>query len=158
MDKIIRLNKRHIKQLAIVDFESKHQNSSKNLNKTEMKKEIQNRFNKGHEFFFGYKQGNELVGYITLKPFFPGYKHCEVYWLAVKKKCQGQGIGTKLIRFIEKYAKKNGFRKICLYTGQNMRLTRKFYEKIGYKSVNEFPGYYGYSKGNTTAVLYVKSL
>jgi ribosomal protein S18 acetylase RimI-like enzyme len=39
-----------------------------------------------------------------------------------------------------------------------MKLTRKFYEKIGYKLVNEFPGYYGYPTGNTTAVLYAKSL
>ena len=158
MDKIIKLDKRHIEQLFIIDFESEHQNSSKHVNKKEMKKGIQNRFDKGHEIFFGYKQNNELIGYVTLKPFFPGYKHCEVYWLAVKKKCQGQGIGSKLMKFIEKYGKKNGFRKVCLYTGQNMKLTRKFYEKLGYKLINEFKGYYGYPSGNTTAVLYIKSL
>jgi len=158
MDKIIKLNRRHIEQLTIIDFESEHQNSSKLFNKKQLVKQIQNRFDKGHEIFFGYKQNNELVGYVTLKPFFPGYKHCEVYWLAVKKKCQGQGIGSKLMRFIEKYAKKNGFRKVCLYTGQNMKLTRKFYEKLGYKLINEFKGYYGYPSGNTTAVLYAKSL
>jgi len=158
MDKIIRLDKRHIEKLFIIDFESEHQNSSKYVNKKEIKKGIQNRFDKGHEIFFGYKQNNELIGYVTLKPFFPGYKHCEVYWLAVKKKCQGQGIGSKLMKFIEKYAKKNGFRKVCLYTGQNMKLTRTFYEKLGYKLINEFQGYYGYPSGNTTAVLYTKSL
>jgi len=123
-----------------------------------MKRKIKNRFDEGHELFFGYRQDNELVGYVTLKPFFPGYKHCEIYWLAVKKKCQGQGIGTKLMRFIEKYAKKNGFRKVCLYTGQNMKLTKKFYEKIGYKLVNKFPRYYGYPTGNTTAILYAKEI
>ncbi len=158
MNKIIKLDRRHIEQLAIIDFESEHQNPSKYVGRKRMKKGIQNRFDKGHEIFFGYKQNNELVGYVTLKPFFPGHKHCEVYWLAVKKKCQGQGIGKKLMKFIEKYAKKNGFRKVCLYTGKNMKLTRKFYEKIGYKLVNEFPGYYGYPTGNTTAVLYAKSL
>ena len=158
MDEIIKLNRRHIEQLAIIDFESEHQNSSKYINRKEMKKSVQNRFDKGHEIFFGYKQNNELVGYVTLKPFFPGYKHCEVYWLAVKKKFQGQGLGTKLMKFIEKYAKKNGFRKVYLYTGKNMKLTRKFYKKIGYKLINEFPEYYGYPSGNTTAVLYAKSL
>jgi ribosomal protein S18 acetylase RimI-like enzyme len=123
-----------------------------------MKKRIQNRFDKGYEIFFGYKHNNELVGYITLKPFFPGYKHCEVYWLAVKKEYQCSGIGTKLMKFIEKYARKNGFRKVCLYTGKDMKLTRRFYEKLGYKLINEFPGYYGYPTGNTTAVLYAKTL
>ncbi len=71
MDKIIKLNRRHIEQLSIIDLESEHQNSSKHLNKKTMKKEIQDRFDKGHEIFFGYKQGYELVGYVTLKPFFP---------------------------------------------------------------------------------------
>ncbi|HLD48801.1 MAG TPA: GNAT family N-acetyltransferase [archaeon] len=141
-----------------MDFESEHQNSSKHVSRKDMKRKIKNRFDEGHELFFGYRQDNELVGYVTLKPFFPGYKHCEIYWLAVKKKCQGQGIGTKLMRFIEKYAKKNGFRKVCLYTGQNMKLTKKFYEKIGYKLVNKFPRYYGYPTGNTTAILYAKEI
>jgi len=158
MDKIIKLSRRYIEQLAAIDFESEHQNSSKHVSRKDMKRKIKNRFDEGHELFFGYRQDNELVGYVTLKPFFPGYKHCEIYWLAVKKKCQGQGIGTKLMRFIEKYAKKNGFRKVCLYTGQNMKLTKKFYEKIGYKLVNKFPRYYGYPTGNTTAILYAKEI
>ena len=158
MYKIIKLNRGHIEQLALVDFESEHQNSSKVFNKNQMKKEIQKRFEEGHELFFGYKLNNELVGYVTLKPFFPGHKHCEVYWLAVKKKNQGQGIGKILMSFIENFAKKKGFRKVCLYTGKNMKKTRKFYEHIGYKLINEFPGYYGYPTGNTTAVLYAKSL
>lgn len=97
--------------------------------------------NKKEEIFFGYKLNNELVGYVTLKPFFPGHKHCELYWLAVKKKYQEQGIGTKLVKFIENYAKKKKFRKIFIYTGKPMKKTRKFYEKIGYEFVNEFPGY-----------------
>ena len=62
------------------------------------------------------------------------------------------------MNFIEEYAKKNDFRKVFLYTGKNMKLTRKFYEKLGYKMINEFPGYYGYPTGNTTAVLYAKPL
>ena len=111
MDKITKLNRSYIEQLAIIDFESKHQNSSKHSTKTTMKAGIQSRFEKEHEIFFGYKQNNELVGYIALKPFFPGYKHCEVYWLAVKKKCQGQGIGTKLMEFIENFAKKKVLEK-----------------------------------------------
>lgn len=159
MDKIIRLNKRHIKQLAQIDYESEHQGDrERKIPLADMKKEILKRFKKKHEIFFGYKKDNELAGYVTLKPFFPGYKHCEVYWLAVKKKCQKQGIGKELMRFIEQYAKKNGFRKVCLYTGKDMIKTRRFYEKIGYSFINEFSGYYGYPTGNTTAVLYAKSL
>jgi ribosomal protein S18 acetylase RimI-like enzyme len=81
-----------------------------------------------------------------------------VYWLAVKKTHQQQGIGQALMRFIENYARKRDFRKVFLYTGKNMKKSRSFYVKIGYKLVNEFPGYYGYSKGNTTGVLYCKRI
>jgi ribosomal protein S18 acetylase RimI-like enzyme len=78
--------------------------------------------------------------------------------LAVKKKYQGQGFGTELVKFIEKYSKKKKFRKIFIYTGKPMKKTRKFYEKLNYEFVNEFEGYYGYQKGNTTAILYGKKL
>jgi ribosomal protein S18 acetylase RimI-like enzyme len=159
MDKIIQLNKKHIDQLASIDYASEHQGDREhNISRASMKKHLVTRFKKKQESFFGYKRGNELIGYVTLKHYFPGHKHCEVYWLAVKKKCQGQGIGRKLMLFIEQYAKKRGFRKVCLYTGKDMTKTRGFYEKIGYASINEFPGYYGYSSGNTTAVLYIKNL
>ena len=98
-----------------------------------MKKEIQDRFDKGYEIFFGYKQNNELVGYVTLKPFFPGYKHCEVYWLAVKKKYQGKGIGSKLMEFIEKYAKKN---KVVIVTGGG-HTAREYISALRKEKLNE---------------------
>ena len=71
---------------------------------------------------------------------------------------QGQGIGSKLMNFIENYAKKKGFRKLYLYTGEDMILTQKFYTKNGYEIINKFKEYYGYKKGNTTAVLLCKKL
>ncbi len=72
MDKIIKLNRRHVKEIAQIDFESEHQNSSKVFNKNQLLNNIKERFDKGHEIFFGYKKDNELVAYVTLKPFFPG--------------------------------------------------------------------------------------
>lgn len=157
--KFIKLNKRHLEKINQIDIESEHQGDVENdLGVREIKKYNKERMDKKEEIFFGYKLNDELVGYVTLKPFFPGHKHCELYWLAVKKKYQGQGIGTKLVKFIEKYAKKKKFRQIFIYTGQPMKKTRKFYEKNGYEFINEFKGYYGYPKGNTTAVLYGKTL
>jgi len=159
MDKIIKLDKRHLEQLADVDFECAHSvDVQRNLSREDMKEYILQRINKKQEIFFGYKQNDELIGYVTMIPHFPGYKHCEVYWLAVKKKVQKQGIGRKLMRFIEEYAKEKGFRKVCLYNGKEMKEAQSFYERIGYKLINEFKGYYGFSTGSTTAVLFAKSL
>jgi ribosomal protein S18 acetylase RimI-like enzyme len=60
--------------------------------------------------------------------------------------------------FVERYAKDKGYRKVFLYTGKDMARTRGFYERLGYSLINEFPGYYGYPTGDTTAVLYGKGL
>jgi len=159
MGKIMAFDRRQVLALAQIDLESEHQNTSKLYSSISFnKKEILKRFEKGRELFFGYKEDGEIKGYATLKLDFPGYNHCEIYWLAVKRKHHGQGIGTKLVEFIEKYSKRKGFRKVCLYTGKNMKKTRNFYEKLGYKYVNEFPDYYGFEKGNKTAVLYTKNI
>lgn len=123
-----------------------------------MEREIIERFDKGHEIFFGFKKDDNLIGYVSLKPFFPGYNHCEIYWLAVDAENQGKGIGSTLVAFIESYAKEKGFRKIFLYTGKNMTRTRSFYERLGYEFVNEFPDYYGFPSGLNTAILYGKEL
>ncbi len=153
---IIRLNKRHLEQLATIDLESNYQMEG-DFRLSDYRRILKERFGEGHEIFFGCKEGGVLKGYATLKPFFPGYRHCELYWLAVRKRFQGRGIGTKLLRFIEDYARKGGFRKIFLYTNKAMKRARKFYESRGYRFVNEFPGYYNY-KRNNTAVLYAKKL
>jgi len=159
MGKIIKLDRRHINQLADIDFECDHPvDVQRNLSKSDMKKYILKRINEKTEIFFGYKQNNELIGYVTMIPSFPGYKHCEVYWLAVKKKFQKQGIGKKLMKFIENFAKNKGFRKVCLYTGKEMKNAQLFYKKIGYEFVNEFKNFYGFESSNTTSVLYVKSI
>jgi len=152
---IIKLNRKHIDELTDIDYESEHQNDvEQGITRQQMKKYLVKRFDT--EQFYGYKDGI-LKGYATLRPFV-GYKHCEIYWLAVRKKHQGQGIGTKLLKFMEKQAKKQGFRKVFVYTGKNMTRTRHFYEKNRYEFVNEFPEYYGYTTGEKTAVLYGKKL
>ena len=153
---IIKLNRRNLKELAQLDLESNHEMES-HMKLSDYKDLLNKRFNSGYEMFFGFKEDGVIKGYIALKPFFPGYNHCEVYWLSVRCSCQGQGIGTKLMTYIEQYAKREGFRKVCLYTNKMMTKTRKFYEKLGYKLVNEFPDYYGFKKNNT-AVLYAKNI
>jgi len=157
---IIRLNRGHIKELAEVDAEAEHSLMVRYVKPTmrDHRERLVKRFNEGHEMFFGYKEDGILKGYITLKPFFPGHKHCEIYWLSIRKQYQGQRIGTKLISFVEKLAKRMGFRKIFLYTGKAMDGERKFYGKKGFRFINEFPGYYGFAAGPTTAVLYGKEL
>ncbi|MBN2454715.1 GNAT family N-acetyltransferase [Candidatus Woesearchaeota archaeon] len=156
MGKIIRLSKRNLNELARIDYEAQHP-LEKHLKAADYKRILRERFELGHEIFFGYKEGRELKGYAALKPFFPGHKHCEACWIAVRKKYQGRGIGKALMKFVEGYAKKKKFRKVCVYTNKALKRVRNFYEKQGYRFVNEFPGYYSYAKNNTS-VLYAKRI
>jgi ribosomal protein S18 acetylase RimI-like enzyme len=159
METTIKLDKRHLDQIVEVDYHCNHPvEAQRNLSKKDVKKYTLKRMNKKEELFYGHKIGQEIVGYVTLKPFFPGYKHCEVYWLAVKENYQKHGIGKKLMRFIEKVAKDKGFRKVCLYTGEDMVNAQKFYERIGYKKINKFPGYHDFANSNNTAILYAKEV
>lgn len=160
MGEIIKLSKKHLEQLAEIDFESGHKmNVAREVTLQGRKAELIELFASGHEISFGYKEDGILKGYVTLNPFFPGHKHCELYLLAVRKKYHGKGIGTALVAYIEDYARKQGFRKLCLYTNKTMNKTRAFYEKLGYVLINEFPGYYGYADASkNTAALYAKVL
>ena len=84
----------------------------------------------------------EDKGIIGVKKDFPGYKHLELFWISVKAKYQNRGIGKKLIKFVESYAKKHNYRAVYLYTHPIHKKAIKLYKKIGYKKINEFPNYY----------------
>ncbi|MBW2976828.1 GNAT family N-acetyltransferase [Candidatus Woesearchaeota archaeon] len=101
-------------------------------------KEFKCLFNDKNYEFFVYNN----TGFILFNHKFCGNNNCEVYWLVVSKQFQGKGIGTKLMKFIEKYAKKKKFNGIYLYTHPIRKNTLNFYKKLGYHKVNEFPDYY----------------
>jgi ribosomal protein S18 acetylase RimI-like enzyme len=58
-----------------------------------------------------------------------------LYAIAVRKELQGQGIGQKMMNFIEKLLADNGKRILIVETSSidHYALTRKFYYKLGYK-------------------------
>lgn len=58
-----------------------------------------------------------------------------LYAIAVHKELQGQGIGKKMMNFIEKLLIDNGKRVLIVETSSidHYTLTRKFYTKLGYR-------------------------
>ncbi len=53
----------------------------------------------------------------------------QIRYMGVEKWYENQGIGSKILRKLEKYAKKNGAKKIFLNSREN---AVGFYEKFGY--------------------------
>jgi len=78
---------------------------------------------------------NNVVGFVTMVQALSvgvpiGYLHIQA--LAVKKEFQHSGIGTKLLRHTENYAKDRGISSIILCSGFKRSDAHAFYEHNGY--------------------------
>ncbi|HPQ97456.1 MAG: GNAT family N-acetyltransferase [Thiothrix sp.] len=69
--------------------------------------------------------------------------------LAVHPRYQRQGIGTRLLQWLEETARVNGNGVIYLETRLANQAARKFYETAGYQIIQYLPGYY---RGRETAI------
>ncbi|MCL6658571.1 MULTISPECIES: GNAT family N-acetyltransferase [Paenibacillus] len=78
---------------------------------------------------------NDVVGFVTIVQSLSvgvpiGYLHIQA--LAVKRELQNRGIGTKLLRQTENYAKERGISSIILCSGMKRTNAHAFYEHNGY--------------------------
>ena len=77
----------------------------------------------------------------------------QLYWIAVRKDQQGRGIGSELLRYVEKDIRENRHgRLLFIETGSlpHYELTRQFYRKNGYEQhalLRDF-----YAKGDSMVV------
>jgi GNAT superfamily N-acetyltransferase len=81
-------------------------------------------------------------------------------WMAIKRKYQGIGIGTKLLNFIEEVVKDHGTKLIIVKTSGDPDYkpyvrTRMFYEKHGFTPLLYVDSYPEWEK---PMILYVKPL
>lgn len=77
----------------------------------------------------------ELVGFVsTVRAFSVGLKngYMHIQGLAVKKDWQNHGIGTKLLRHTEEYARSLGLHSILLNSGVKRTAAHGFYKRCGY--------------------------
>jgi len=81
----------------------------------------------------------------------------DLYWIAVDPQSQNQGIGTRLIDFLENRVKAIGGRMILVETSSipSYDKTQKFYLRKGFREVARVPDYYFLGNDRVT---YCKSL
>ena len=75
--------------------------------------------------------GEKLVGCILISLY---KKTLKMRQVAVDDTYQGQGIGSEMVRYSEKYANENGYNKITMHARKK---SVSFYKKLSYSTVGD---------------------
>jgi GNAT superfamily N-acetyltransferase len=94
------------------------------------------------------EKGGEIAGYGSLLrqsecPYFKNIPEINTLWIG--EKYRGQGLGTKLIGWLEQLAKKEGYVNIGIGVGlyEDYGAAQKLYHKLGFKSIGHAVTYKG---------------
>jgi len=77
----------------------------------------------------------------------------DLYWIAVERGRQGQGIGSVLMKFVEDWIRQEKGRMLLIETSSkpDYERTRRFYQHIGYEEICRIPEFY--APGDSKVVL-----
>jgi predicted N-acetyltransferase YhbS len=79
----------------------------------------------------------EVVGLVTAHIFPSIHDNDPVAWLTtlvVLEDARGAGIGSMLVKHVEKWAARNGARRVSVTSGMHRKATHEFYEKRDYEN------------------------
>jgi GNAT superfamily N-acetyltransferase len=87
--------------------------------------------------------GGKMIGAITFyspspfggSPWLERDDVCEFGQFAVDPDYQGNGIGTRIVAFVEDYARSKGIPEICLDTSEKATHLIDWYQKLGYRFI-----------------------
>ncbi len=85
----------------------------------------------GH-YLYVLEHAHEIVGYVV---FFPKSGHIHLENIAVLPEYQGNGLGFKLIEFVETQAREAGKNVVELYTNEKMTENLSYYLQLGYVEI-----------------------
>ena len=107
--------------------------------------------------FIGAFDAGALIGYACWGPT-PGTEGTwDLYWIVVARERQGEGIGSDLLRYVERMLATDHCRLVVVETSSRADYapTRGFYEARGYTRTAVIPGYYA---PGDDLVIYLKDL
>ena len=87
---------------------------------------------------------DQPMGYICYGPVPMTQGTFDLYWIVVHPRFQGQGVGSRLFNFLEKWVRGQGGRMILVDTSSipSYEMTQKFYSSKGFQEVARVPDYY----------------
>ena len=94
--------------------------------------------------FTGAFDGERLLGYACSGPTPATEGTFDLYWLAVDAAAQGKGIGTTLVRAVERDLRDRGARMLLVETSSrpDYSNTREFYARCGYSEAARIKDFY----------------
>lgn len=87
--------------------------------------------------------GNEVIGFAVMK-YLDGETRLNLF--GVYPTHRRKGVGTRMIKWLEKTALINGNGVVYLETRLSNHDAREFYKSLGYKVIQRIPGYYNGSE------------
>ena len=94
--------------------------------------------------FTGVFEGDRLLGYACAGPTPATEGTFDLYWLAVDREAQGQGLGRMLVREVERQLRERGARLLLVETSSrpDYQSTRAFYDRCGYVEAARIKDFY----------------
>ncbi len=110
----------------------------------------------GYEFVFAERDG-QLCGYACFGPIACTIASFDLYWIAVDKACQREGLGRKLLEESERLIRDQGGRRVYIETSNRAQYapTRAFYQRCGYRCDAVLADFYA---PGDDKVIFVKAL
>lgn len=92
-------------------------------------------------YFLVAEHGREIVGYAVAVPLKSGA--CHLVSIAVAPQARRRGIGTAMLRELEKRCRSDGYRAIVLEVEYTNLAAQRLYIRNGYRYAEVVPDYYG---------------
>lgn len=113
--------------------------------------------NDGRSYYL-WRNNGAIKGFVGLHNYIWGPKdNVWLGWFAVEKSCRRNGVGTQLMKRIEKIALQKGYKKFYIetYSSETFEAANEFYRKVGFKEVGNIPDY---MPDGADMIVYNKSL
>jgi len=87
---------------------------------------------------------DQAIGYVCYGPVPMTQGTFDLYWIVVDPRCQGQGVGSRLLHFLEEVVRERKGRMILIDTSSipQYEKTQKFYIRHGFQEAARVPDYY----------------
>jgi DNA-binding MarR family transcriptional regulator/GNAT superfamily N-acetyltransferase len=92
------------------------------------------------------ERSGRILGSVFVIPFERSAETAQLRMLYVEPEARGMGIGTLLVKQVVAFAREHGYRRIRLWTQENLTSARKIYAAAGFRQVGDSEAHHSFGK------------